>query len=468
MTKYVMRDEDGRVIYKGETFKRPRYNGETINGRRYQAASHIGYLPGGLMMVAVFCGLLALGAPWFVAVLGGGLAGQVLVLQVQRAYSRRIWKLERTAVPDDITTPKPESDEAREARIAREARQEKIRQLKVSVEAELPHIDYDSGEVLTPGNAADLLAELEAEEKALAAPPPEDEPEPARWGTLRAIEAGPQPRIMLGDGRVVDLSPDDLTLISALAGAHFAPDTQWTMPSGIKLSGAELARVVHVLAAYRAHLPWGAQAAEVAADEISQLTRPEPYQQAVDRTEARRVPMDPDALDREQVRAWAGNDWTDYPPGTHVTMASGREWLSERVNREVRQARSQRLYRLGRYGPVVETFARGDQTFETHRDLAGRERTFLTGLGPQVCSHLEPIHTPCPQCMIDLRTRDGQVRAQGIIDSPPPPKVTLEELKLEHGRVINAYTSGRMSLEEAQGATAELAAKAARLMGGAS
>jgi hypothetical protein len=248
MTRYEMHDAQGRALYKGEV----------ISNRRYVSAHKIGYAPGiaGASLVVALLGLL--GLPWLLAVVVGGLAGQMLINALQHRYSRWIWEIADRERARELLAEKltPEEIARRKAKARRD---EKIRNVRISMEAELPFVDYDSGEVWPTGTLADHLAELEREAAEIerkernqvrsaevASPIKLDMDPGGQWvvtetGLLRGRPATPGAarRAKLSDGRIVDLTNDDLQAIRESADL-FGSFGSTVLPSGMTLTGSEV------------------------------------------------------------------------------------------------------------------------------------------------------------------------------------------------------------------------------------
>jgi hypothetical protein len=264
MTRYEWKDAKGRPLYRGEI----------VAGRKYTPASRRGYL-GALAVGLVWANIAfwIFDFAWIFAVLAGALVGQVILTRRQRQLSREIWDLAETD-----TRQSPETEEERRLREEAEARAEKLRHMRISLEAEFPYVDYETGQIFTPAELPEEIAELERQGEArkvidgmlqeLARPvAPEDcgvvwdgdaedwvpdRPVPGKTVLPEIVRGRPanrsaSRRARLSSGEIVELTNDDLGMIRALGGAHFGPDMTVSSPSGIDLTGADLAALAEEL-----------------------------------------------------------------------------------------------------------------------------------------------------------------------------------------------------------------------------
>lgn len=147
MIRYTLRDPQGRKLYQGET----------INGRAWAPARGVGWLPGILMALGTTLLLtVLLGVPLPLALIASALVGQMMVNRMQRSYSRLVYATEDAVIRHRAEVEPPEA----------RARREKIAAVRLAVEADLPYLDFDSGEVWPQAEARRWLADQERDREA--------------------------------------------------------------------------------------------------------------------------------------------------------------------------------------------------------------------------------------------------------------------------------------------------------------
>lgn len=380
MTRYRLDDDEGRTLYAGEV----------ISGRRYTPARRVGWLPGITLGAGVTSLALLLGVLLPVALMIGGLAGQVLVNVMQRRYSRKIWKFTRDRAAGEAQKPKEL------------AAQEKRRHVQIAADAELPYVDYESGEIWPPDKARAWLAEeyrkdsigkeikrrreeydaltatkhwdhnlewafrekdrLRAEIRRLEAELAGDSPaeldrldqaEQAlddmekhldradavdhRMGLAgkrvqfvngRPGRADAARRARLADGRIVELTNHDLDVIRT-PGFRFNDESIIGMPSGFNLTGVEMTLLARDLRAI---------------EQVDFCPHGMPrhlscVQCRIDLSTEQGEIKAAKLLDQAQIISWAAGPWADFPARQAITMPSGAMLTGQTVNRRIRQAR---------------------------------------------------------------------------------------------------------------------------------
>jgi hypothetical protein len=339
-------DEHGRTLYAGEV----------ISGRRFTPARRVGWRRV-VAIGSVWVVLLHLaGAPWLLAALVVSLAGQIVLNAIQRNYSRKIWAFADQEREREKLAEKPTPEEA-ERRKARAGRDEKIRNVKVALEAELPFVDYDSGEVWPTGTLADRLAELEREAEAhdaiddlqrdlerkernqdrsaeVASRVPLNMDPGGQWvvretGLLRGRPANPGAarRAKLSDGMIVELTNFDLARIKELAPAIQRSEIAM-LPSGHVLTGHDIVTLYRDLRRIESVVPEPCEHGCPAHREC-------PYCM-IDLGTPEEIERGRNLLDDHQIQSWAAGPWADYPETAWITMPSGMKWLGRNINRRVR------------------------------------------------------------------------------------------------------------------------------------
>lgn len=340
------------------------------------------------------------------------------------------------------------------------------------------------------------------------------------------------------------LSAADLDLLRDMSqgGWRFGPQDT-TLPSGLAIPAADLGRLIDALAARERALP--------------------PTYDRAGRQLTGRVVMDPEQVSQLQAAAREGERAAGIArrrAGDALiaqAVADGKisedraaHWIKVYLadpagcTEQITQMAPGVVSRAGaapqtpelrteHFGPVVDLYRRGEQTFEVRRDGVGRTRTFLTGTGSQVCEHGRPVHEACGTCVVDAGSRAASEAlsaqpeslagkpegtdvhghplgeacpednalldriAAGVtqvaqIDSASPldtyvlpsgkaqtvqalrqviawkrarlagkPIRSVAEIRMAHGHVINLYTAGAISMQEASARTAELTAELA-------
>lgn len=204
-TRYEMRGVDGRPLYRGEV----------INGRRWAPASRIGWVRAFLGALGALVLLLLFGWPWWAALLLAGFYGQFVRTHLARQYSRNVyagWPQAQGAPvdpPDDVTAPAPRT---------------KADDVRLAVEAGLPYLDYESGEIWPVHRSQEWLREQETH-KLLDS-------------TMADLDAAKIGRLS---------TPGDKKWIDTLARAPWAPypdEIDVTLPSGRHLWGSQVNRLI--------------------------------------------------------------------------------------------------------------------------------------------------------------------------------------------------------------------------------